>query len=294
MNDDACVLIDGEPFSAGEARVSVFDRGFLYGDSVFETLRTYGGRPYAVREHLARLARSAERVFIPLPVPLETLERELAEAVRTGGFAESTLRVMITRGNGPLGLDPDTATHPRRLVIVTRLKPYPERVYTEGLSVITTGAARLGDGTGAQGAKLANYMAALLALREAHQRGADDALFVDAKGRVAEATTANIFAFSGDHLVTPPEGDGALAGITRAGLLCVAQALGLNVEVRSLPLAELLTADEAFISSTLRELVPVVRVDGTPLATGRPGPRTRHLHAAFRRHVAEILGLPSA
>jgi branched-chain amino acid aminotransferase len=279
------VMIDGRLVGPEQASVSVFDRGFLYGDSVFETIRTYGGVSFRLPEHLERLGRSAERVFIVLPVPLGTLAEEVRETLGAARHPESYIRVMVTRGQAELGLAPDVTANPCRVIIVGRLEPPPPEAYTSGISVVTYRTQRTADATPAVGAKVANYLVAVLAMREAREVGASEALVVDGDDCVVEGTTSNVFAVIGGHLVTPPEDAGILAGITRGCLLDVAGKLGLSVELRRLPLRELLMAEEAFVSSSIRELLPVVSVDGHPLGEGRPGPVTLRMLEAFRELV---------
>lgn len=277
------VSIDGALHAPDDAKVSVYDRGFLYGDSVFETIRTYGGVPFALDEHMARLARSAERVAIPLPIPLDAFADEIRRAVAAAGNAESYARAMLTRGVGPLGLDPTLATAPLRVVIVEPLASLPAAVYRDGVAVVTVQTERAGDA--APGAKVSNYLASLLALRKAREAGAHEAVVLDAQGRVIEGTTSNVFAVRGGALVTPPEEAGILPGITRARLLGIAAEQGIAVRLERLDAGELAAADEVFLSSTLREIVPVVAIDGRPVGSGRPGELTRRLHAAFRRSI---------
>jgi branched-chain amino acid aminotransferase len=283
------VAIDGQIVPAERAQISVFDRGFLYGDSVFETLRTYGGVPFALTDHLSRLAQSAERVLIPLPVSLEQLGQEILDAVRAAQHPESYVRVMVTRGQGDsLGLDPELAHRPVRIVIVMPLVAPPARYYEDGISTVSYRTERIADATEAAGAKLGNYLMAVLAMRTARQAGADEALILDRAGNVLEGTTSNVFAVSGGKLVTAPEDAAILVGITRARVLGIARELGLAVEERPLPLAELCASDEAFITSSIREIVPVVRVDGHPIGSGRPGPATLRLLQHFREKVTSF------
>jgi len=267
-----------------KAAVSVFDRGFLYGDSVFETIRTYAGRPFALDRHLARLAASAARVYIELPVGLEQLGREVESAIVGAGNSESYVRLMLTRGVGEtLGLDPGLARHPLRVVIVTALAAPPPEAYRDGVRVVSYRTARVADDSSAAGAKIGNYLAAVLAGREARRAGAAEALIVDRHGRVVEGATSNVFVVSSDGaLVTPPESDGILLGITRETLLGVAAALGVSVRFESLPLEAVKAAAEVFVSSSIRELLPVVAVDGAPVGSGAPGALTTRLLQAFR------------
>lgn len=283
MTTGTLVWIDGQCFSAESAQVSVFDRGFLYGDSVFETLRTYGKRPFALEEHLARLERSAERVLIRMPLDRERFRREVTDALQAVDHDESLVRIMLTRGRGTsLGLDPGLATTPLRVLLVMPLPVPPERKYADGIGVITYRAPRLADGTAAAGAKVANYLAAVLAIDAARRASAEEALFVDPEQRVLEGSTSNVFAVLGGRLVTPPEDLGILPGITRAHVLSLAAERGLFTEIRPISVDELLAAEELFISSSIREILPVVSVDGRRIGTGRPGETTLALLSHFR------------
>jgi branched-chain amino acid aminotransferase len=279
------VSIDGKICRPEDATVSVFDRGFLYGDAVFEVLRTYGGRPFAIDEHLARLRRSAERVLIRLPVDEATLRREVEDALRAAGNDESYLRIVVTRGTGPLSLDPDTAEHPLRVLIVESVAPPPRDAYVRGIALASVVARRAVDDTSAAGAKVTNYLANLLAMKDAKSRGAQEALVVDDRGHVVEGASSNVFVVARGRLDTPPESAGILPGITRAHVLRAAAALGIPSEERALTLDELLAADEVFVTSSIRELLPVVRVDGTAIGSGAPGPTARALHRRFRDDV---------
>jgi branched-chain amino acid aminotransferase len=273
------VSIDGGLVAPEEARVSVYDRGFLYGDGVFETLRTYRGVPFALDEHLARLESSARLVGITLPVPRGVLARETLDAVAAAANPESTIRILVTRGQGPLGLDPSGATSPLRVILVEGLRPPPAAIYRDGVTAITVRTERAADA--APTAKVTNYLASLLALEKARAAGANEALLLDAGGCILEGTTSNFFAVSGGGLSTAPE-TAILAGITRAHVLGLASGLGLPVRLGAIGRDELAAAGEAFLTSTLREIVPVVRVDGQAIGSGVPGPITRRLHAAFR------------
>jgi branched-chain amino acid aminotransferase len=285
------VLVNGQVADPDRASISVYDRGFLYGDSVFETIRTYGGAPYALDEHMQRLRRSAERVLIALPVPLATISDEVQRGIALSGNTESYVRVMVTRGTGPMGLDPDLAHSPSRVVFVEPLAMPPRESYREGIGAILVRSARTADATAAAGAKVANYLTSLLALRDAKRAGAAEALFVDAKGRVLEGASSNVFIVRLGELVTAPEELGILPGITRAHLVRAAARIGVRVATRDITEADLFAAEEAFISSSVREILPVVRVDGRPIGTGAPGPVTRRIHEEFRA-AAGVSGPP--
>ncbi len=281
------VTIDGQSFAEGDAKISVFDRGFLYGDSVFETVRTYSGRPFALDEHLERLRWSASRVFIELPVGIDVLRSEVLETLARAGNPESVIRVMITRGGGELGLDPDLATHPTRVIIVAPLRTPAPEAYTRGVKVVTFRTQRIADATDAAGAKIANYLIAVLATRQARRAGAVESLIVDSQGRVVEGTSSNVFAVVGGRLLTPPDELGILPGITRARVLDAARVLGIAVEFRALDIERLVAADEVFISSSIREILPVVTIDAATVATGVPGPLTGALLGKFRENTSK-------
>jgi branched-chain amino acid aminotransferase len=279
------VSIDGALCSPADALVSVYDRGFLYGDAVFEVLRTYGGQPFALDEHLARLRRSAERVFIDVPVDDATFRREIAAALAAAGEGEHYLRVVLTRGSGPLSLDPSTATHPLRVLLVEPVTPPAKELYVHGIAAITVAVRRPADDTAAAGAKLANYLPNLLAMRDAKARGAQEALVLDARGHVVEGASSNVFVVQAGRVATPPESAGILPGITRARLLAAARSLGIALDERDLLPADLHAAAEVFVSSSIREVLSVVRVDDRPVGAGTPGPVARALHRRFRESV---------
>jgi branched-chain amino acid aminotransferase len=282
----ASVMIDGQLVPPERARVSVFDRGFLYGDSVFEALRTHDGRLALLDEHLGRLERSAARVFIPLPVSLAVLRAEVEATVRAHGSAESYVRVVLTRGvASALGLDPDLAEAPCRVVIVTPLKLPPAEIYEQGIAAISFRIERPSDAISAASAKIGNYLASVLAMKRARAEGASEALLEDAHGNVLEGSTSNVFAVFGGTLVTPPESAAILPGITRARVLLAAREANLPVELRSFSREELGRAEEICITSSIREVVPVVKLDGQAVGSGRPGPFARELLRRFRQIV---------
>ncbi len=274
-------MIDGEVYASDQAKISVYDRGFLYGDSVFETVRTYAGKTFALDEHMRRLERSAAALALALPVATAELAAETLRAIAAAGNPESSARVMLTRGVGPMGLDPGAATHPCRVILVEPLQLPPDEAYRRGVSARCVQTVRASDAV--HSAKLANYVASVLAVRDAKAAGADEALVVSRDGRVIEGTTANLFAVIGARLITPSLEAGILDGITRAAVIELAPAEGVNVELAALTPEELCSADEVFLTSTIREILPVREVDGR--AVRAPGPVTRRLHAAFRKRV---------
>ncbi len=277
------VLIDGVSTPSERAQISVYDRGFLYGDSVFETIRTYGGRLFALAEHIDRLARSASSVGIQLPVSTEQLAEETLRAVREAGNAESYARVMITRGSGPVDLDTASAEQPLRVVMVQPLTTPPAEYYRDGILVRCIETVRASDAAGS--AKLGNYLASALALRLARDAGAAEALVVNRDGLVVEGPTSNVFLVQQGTIVTPPLEIGVLPGITRAIVIELAGELGLAVDFAAYPAEQVVESDEIFLTSSIREVIPVVQVDDTVIGDGKPGRITGLLHRAFRQRV---------
>lgn len=277
------VALDGRIVTAAEASVSVFDRGFLYGDSVFEVFRTYAGVPFGFAEHMARLGRSAARALIPLPCSLEQFSKEIEQTIAATGNAETYVRVVLTRGVGStLGLSPALGQKPLRVVMAMDLPPMPAAMYEQGIGVVTYRTERIADHTSASGAKLSNYLISVLATHEAEKAGAAEAIIVDRAGQVIEGSTSNVFVLERGVLVTPPESAGILLGITREKVLEIARSRGIAVEERGFDVEAFARADEVFITSSIREVAPVVRVDGNGVGGGKPGPRTLELLEALR------------
>ncbi|MEM7434982.1 MAG: aminotransferase class IV [Myxococcota bacterium] len=280
------VSIDGEIVDSAEARVPVLDRGFLYGDSVFEVYRTYDGVPFAERAHLERLARSASRLMIPMPISLSDLSGEVRATLAAAGEGDWYVRVVVTRGTGPLTYDPTTAVSPMRVIIVVPVKPYPESQYAEGAAVILLRASRPTDDARAAGAKASNYLANLLAVHEAKERGAHEAIVLGPDGRLLEGASSNLFIVKDGVVRTPTPQPGILVGITRATVLDVCASLGVPVEETEIYPDDLHQADEAFITSSIREVMPVVRADDQAIGDGRPGPVTKRLRQGYLQAVA--------
>ncbi len=281
-------VIDGSLRTEERASISVFDRGFLFGDSVFEVLRTYGGRPFELGAHLERLGRSARGMGIELPVDVRRMAREVERGLAKAANAESYVRIVLTRGRGPLHIDPRTATHPARVIIVSPLLPQSDELYAHGVGLSTVRFGRSTDGTRAQGAKVSAYVANMLAFWQAREHGGHEALMVDADGHVSEGNSSNVFAIRGGTILTPPLSLGILPGITRGIVLRLAGELDLPFREAMLTAHDFETADEAFLTSSLREVVPVVAIDGRRIGDGLPGPRTLRLLEAYRARTREL------
>ncbi len=298
------VNLDGTIVRPSDARVSVFDRGFLYGDSVYEVIRTYGGRPFEPDAHLARLRHSAERIGL---VPKWDAARSAAEISRTleasldgdapdpaaapWNVGERYVRLVMTRGAGEIGLDPALAVDPVALVIVQPLRGPPARAYADGVAAAFVGVRRASPAAIDPTAKTGAHLPNVLAVREAREKGAHEALLLDERGAVAEGSSSNVFAVRGGRVTTPPLAGGILEGVTRGVVLRLARDVGIAAAEAPLRPEDLEGADEVFITSTVREIVPVTRLGERTVGTGRPGPVTRRLHDAFRRHAGGPVSL---
>lgn len=283
------IWIDGRKIETERALVSVLDRGFLYGDSVFETLRTYGGKPFALDEHLQRLAQSAAQVFITLPLSRTSLRNHLLQAIAQSSFSECYVRVMVTRGQSTLGLDPRGAVEPLLVLILAPLVAPPAEDYQQGISAVTFECARPADRTSASGAKVGNYLVAILGQKKATDAGAKEALIMTSEGEVLEGATSNLFWLDHGVLKTVPVEAGILAGITRAHILAAAHRLSWPTQECVPKLADLLSADAVFISSSIREILSVIRIDDRLIGSGDVHPAVKTLHEAFRSAAMETV-----
>lgn len=282
------INIDGVLLEPDQAQIPVFDRGFLYGDSVYEVVRTYRGVPFALDRHLERLGRSAAKLALDLPDQV-WLEEQIGQTMAAAGNPDSYIRIIVTRGSGPLTLDPTAATTPRTVILVQAFEPFPVWMYARGIRVTIPQVRRQARAAGETTAKTGNYLNSVLALGEARRRGYDDALLLDTHGRVAEATSANVFIARSGALCTPTLETGPLMGVTRGLILEIARAEGIEVSECELTPDDLIAADELMLTSTLREVLPVVSVDDRPIGQGQPGPVAKRLLALFRQRALEMI-----
>lgn len=276
------VWIDGEVVDGDQARISVRDHGLLYGDGIFEGIRVCGARPFKLDAHLARLSYGARALHLQIPGGLDRVRDALGQTIAAFGSPDAYVRLLITRGEGPLGVDPTTCPEPRLVCMVDRLALFPEEKRVRGLSMITSSSRRPRADVLDTRIKSLNYLNNVLAKGEARRQGADDALMLNAEGHVAEATGANIFVVRAGCLLTPPTTDGALDGITRATVLELARGLSIAHEVRSLGRIDVFAADEVFLTGTgAGGLVRVIALDGQAVGGGEPGPVFTRLSAAL-------------
>ena len=258
----------------GEPVVHADDEAVLRGRAAFETLRVYGARPFRLREHLERLVESARRIGLE-PLDRSAFEELAAQAIEAAGVPDAVLRLLWTPGKAPEG-------PPLALALVTAIPPQFDAARETGISVVALLGVRADAPWLLGGVKSTSYAVNMAAEAEAQRRGADDAIFVDPHGVALEGPVTNVWWRRGDTLFTPSTDLGVLAGVTRGVLLELAPAEGYRVEEGAFPLADLKAADEAFTSSTVRELLPIVEVDGSPVGDGRPGPAARRLQQALR------------
>ena len=285
MNDGEGVCwIDGEILPLARARVPVLDHGLLYGDGVFEGIRFHHRRAFLLQAHLDRLFDSARAIALDCPWDAPTLTGILQQTIDACDFDDGYIRLLLTRGEGALGIDPRSCRQPRLIVIADQLRMVGERVRREGAQVIIASTRRLPpDGLDPR-IKSLNYLNHVLARIEANRAGADEAILLNAQGRATEGTVDNLFIVKQGVLRTPPVSDGALAGITRALLLELARERSIPTEEASLTAYDLHCADECFLSGTGAELIPVRNIDGRDMSAC-PGPVFEALEAAFQRMV---------
>ncbi len=267
--------VDGQFVRASEAVIPVDDLAIMRGYGVFDLLRTLNGKPLFLKEHIQRLETSARRIGIALPWSQPELIDIVLDTLHRNAFQESNIRIVVTGGSSPDFITPQG--NPRLLVLVTRAPRLPESWYTQGVKIITFCSER-----NIPGAKSIDYVAATIALKQAHDQAAIEAVYVDRNGHVLEGTTSNIFARIDGKLVTP--GTGMLSGITRKAVLKLAAKI-LPVNIRDLKLDELVAADEVFITGTNKMIVPVVQVDQRPIDRGRPGETTQKLMRALSKQI---------
>jgi branched-chain amino acid aminotransferase len=265
------VFIDKGVFDEQTASISVFDRGFLYGDSVYEVTRTAGGRPVDLERHLVRLERSAAAILLPTP-PRPAVIAAIDQTLAAAGNPDSYIRVIVTRGSGEIGLDPALAVEPRLIVIVRPLHLPPQALYRDGCAVSLVGVRRNLRRAVDPAVKSGNYLNNILALAEAKRSGAHEAIMCNAEGHVVEGSTSNVFVVQGGRVRTPVLEDGLLDGITRGRVIELCAAAGFPCEETHLLPGDLRAADEAFLTSSIRGVLPITLVDGAPIGGGKPGP----------------------
>lgn len=281
------VWINGELCDKSEAKVSVFDHGFLYGDGVFEGIRVYGGKVFRIREHLERLYESARHILLEIPLNREQMTQAVLDAVKANAKHDGYIRLVVTRGAGSLGLDPQKCSHPQVIIIVDDITLYPAEFYENGLHVITASVIRNHPNALNPRIKSLNYLNNILARIEADRAGCQEAIMLNHNGEVAECTADNIFLVKHGTLRTPHLAAGILEGVTRNIVLTLAREAKIPVQEMALTRHDVLSADECFLTGTAAEVAPIVECDGRPIGNGKPGPITRQMRERFLQFVRQ-------
>lgn len=277
--------VNGEIAPAGEAKISVLDNGFTFGDGVYETLRTYGGRPFHLDRHLSRLRASAAMLAIDIPRGDAALGADLDRLLERAANPESYIRIIVSRGVGEISYRFDRIQGPTIVMAARAYEPFAEAQYRDGVPVIISAVRRNSPRAIDPAMKCCNLINNILAVREAQAKKAAEPLMLNERGDVAEGASANVFIVSRGVLITPPLSDGLLPGVTRELVLERAAELGIESREESIRADALLAADEAFITSTLKEVMPISSVDGAAIANARPGPVTQRLLKAYRDYA---------
>jgi len=270
-----------------EATVSVFDHGLLYGDGVFEGLRSYAGKVFRLEAHIDRLYASGRAICLEIPISKEAMAKAVIDTLAANDLADGYVRLIVTRGAGGLGLDPNKTSNPQVIVIADTISLYPREYYEQGLRIVTAATQRTQSAALSPRIKSLNYLNNIMAKLEGLQAGCVEALMLNHKGEVAECTGDNVFVVRGGRLLTPPPDAGILEGITRGAVMELALAAGIDCREQTLVRHDLYTADECFLTGTAAEVIPVVEIDGRTIGSGRPGPITRQLTADFHALVRQ-------
>src|SRR5437879_6124728 len=276
------IYIDGKYCGEKNAKISVFDHGLLYGDGIFEGIRAYHGRVFKLKEHIDRLFYSAKAILLSIPLSHREMMDVVLETCRRNKLRDCYIRLVVTRGVGGLGLNPNKCKQPSVIVIADRIQLYPPEYYKRGLDLITVPTVRNLHSALNPAIKSLNYLNNILAKIEANNSGCEEAILLNAEGYVSECTGDNVFIIKEGTLQTPPLSAGALYGITRRVVMEIAAESGLEVSEPNLTRYDLFNADECFLTGTGAELVPVVKIDGRTIGAGKPGPVTQNLVAQYR------------
>ena len=279
------VYINGELLEKENAKISVYDHGLLYGDGVFEGIRAYRGKVFRCEAHVNRLYDSAKAIGLEIPLSRQEMIDAIYETLNANDLEDAYIRVVVTRGTGTLGLDPNKCHEPQIIIITDTIVLYPKDFYQNGLELVTVPTVRNHPAALSPRIKSLNYLNNILAKIEALQSGVVEAIMLNKDGYVAECTGDNLFIFSEGKLQTPPPHAGILEGITRGVVMDLAREIDIPVEERQLTRFDLYVADECFLTGTAAEIVPVVRIDSRDIGDGQPGKLTRQLRSMFQEET---------
>jgi branched-chain amino acid aminotransferase len=275
------IYIDGKYYDEHNAKISVFDHGLLYGDGIFEGIRAYNGRVFKLREHIDRLFASAKAILLTIPIRHEEMMRAVIETCRANEVRDGYIRLVVTRGIGTLGLNPNRCENPSVIIIAGKIQLYPAELYQKGMEIVTVPTVRNLHSALNPAIKSLNYLNNILAKIEANNSGCEEAIMLNAEGFVSECTGDNVFIIKGNELLTPPLYAGALYGITRGVVMELAAQGGMKASEVNLTRYDLFNADECFLTGTGAEMMPVVKLDGRVIGTGKPGAATQKLVAKY-------------
>lgn len=283
------IYLNGDFVPKSEAKVSVFDHGFLYGDGVFEGIRAYNGRVFRCTEHIDRLYKGAKAINMQIPLTKEEMTSALLETIKRNGLKDCYIRLVVSRGAGDLGLSPTKCPKPTVVIIADEIALYPQEMYEKGLKVITSSVRRNSPACLDPQIKSLNYLNNIMAKIEADRHGVPEAIMLNHEGVVAECTGDNIFIVVDGKLYTPPIYVGALDGITRDLVIGICKKLGLELQEKEFTLFNLYNADECFFTGTAAEVIAVTEVDGRTIGSGVEGPVTKKILSEFRK-ITQVEG----
>ena len=279
------IYISGKFYDKADAKISVYDHGLLFGDGVFEGMRSYSGTVFRLKEHLERLYESARAICLTIPISIEAMEKAVYETLQKNSLIDAYIRLVITRGAGSLGLDPNKTSDPQVIIIADSISLYPEEFYDKGLKIITASTVRSHPAALSPRVKSLNYLNNIMAKIEGLQAGCVEALMLNHKGEVAECTGDNIFIVKRGVVMTPPKDAGILEGITRNAILDLCKKHGIVAFEQTMTRHDLYVADECFLTGSAAEVIPVVTIDSRPIGSGSVGPITKKLSDAFKKLV---------
>lgn len=281
------IFMNNEFVKKEDAKISVYDHGFLYGDGVFEGIRSYSGNVFRLEEHLERLYDSAKSVMLQIPYTPEELTNLVVETLKKNNLKDAYIRLVVSRGVGNLGLDPLSCAQPNVIIIAESLSLFPKALYETGIEIVSVATRRSRSDVLSPKVKSLNYLNNILVKIEANLAGVPEALMLNDQGYVAEGSADNIFIVRKNKLLTPPGYVGALEGITRNAIMEVAAQKGYDIQEAVFTRHDVYVADEVFLTGTAAEVIAVVKVDGRVIGEGKPGPVTNDLLASFRELVQE-------
>ncbi|MDH5448595.1 MAG: branched-chain-amino-acid transaminase [Candidatus Bathyarchaeota archaeon] len=287
MEKELLIYVDGKYYPKSEAKISVYDHGFLYGDGVFEGIRAYNGSVFKLKEHIDRLYSSARVIMLEIPITKEEMINAVIETLKKNNLTESYIRLVVSRGLGDLGLDPRKCPKPTIIIITDRIKLHQGGAKEEGLTAIISWVKRDAVDATSHEVKSLNYLNSILAKIEANSANVDEAICLNKQGFVCEGVAENIFAVSNGVIITPPTSTGALRGITRNVVIENAKKLGYTVVKKEITPSDLFLADEVFFTGTAAEVVPVKEINKRRIGDGKPGPITRRLMEEYQKLVRD-------